>query len=416
MLMLLCIVLGAVAPVPQAEASRPGPLMLVGGVLSLKDPVVWRRIADLVGGEVVVIAAANSRPRLYGSYAVRGLARAGLAAHLLPIALSADEFGRHHREATRDPEIVARIQDSSAVFFVGGAPQHLAEVLFEEDGSPTPVAAAIVQLHADGGMVIGGIPERLGAHTGIDAWQILERGALPAEQLYRGLGLMAAGWYLDHHLFLRGRLAEALVAMRQHELNYGVGIAPNVAALIDNGRLEVIGDGIILLDLSRAITDATSGIFNLRSVRLSYLGDGDRIDLATARVIPHPDKLDGFEIRPGAADHAPMLADQPANYQVLNDDQVVQHILLSLEGESKQALGFALRNGVGVDDASGFQFRYHAAEDTMGWLAMISGEARYTALNVHLDILPLTRAEAARLVRERRLNQSLEAPSVKIKE
>lgn len=416
MLMSLCIVLGAVAFVPQAEANRPGPLMLVGGVLSLKEAVVWRRIAELVGGEVVVIAAANPRPRLYGSYAVRGLARAGLAAHLLPIALSADEFGRHHRDVTRDPEIVARVLDSSAVFFVGGAPQHLAEVLFKEDGSPTPVAAAIVQLHADGGLVIGGIPEHLGAHTGIDAWQILEQGALPAAQLYRGLGLMAADWYLDQQLFVVGRLVETLASMRQNALEFGLGIAPNAAVLIDNGRLEVIGDaGVISIDLSQAKTDADSRVFNLSDVRLSYLDDGDRIDLATARITPHPDKLNGFEIRPGAADHAPILADSATSYDALSDNRLVQHLLAALDGKSNQVMGFALRDDGGTR-VSGFQFRYYVSDDTLGWLAMTSGRARYTALNVHLDILPLTRGQASRLARQRQQNQGRQGPAIKITE
>lgn len=413
MWLLFYLVLGTVAILPQAQANRPGAVMLVGGVLSLKNPVVWQRIAELVGGEVVVIAAANHRPALYGNYAVRGLSRAGLSAHLLPIAPSANEFDRHHRDATRDPEIVARVLDSSAVFFVGGAPQRLAEVLFADDGSPTPLAAAITQLRAEGGLIIGGIPEHRGPYTGIDALQILERGSLPAEQLYRGLGLLAADWYVDQHLFVGDRLYESLVSMQQSQLDYGIGVAPDSAALIENGRLEVVGDaGVMLVNLSQAKTDADTGIFNLSGVRLSYLGDGDRIDLETARVTPHPDKLDGFEIRPGSADHAPMLVNRPASDEAQSRDQLVRHMLVSLDGKSKQALVYALRDDGGAD-LTGFRFRYHAADDTIGWLATTSVIARYTALNVHLDIQPLTQAQATRLSRQRRQSQDLQAPSVK---
>ncbi len=91
-------------------------------------------------------------------------------------------------------------------------------------------------------------------------------------------------------------------------------------------------------------------------------------------------------------------------------------MLQSLEGSSKQALGFALRDDGSADGAAGFQFRYHTADDTMGWLAATSGEKRYTAVNVRLDVLPLSREQAIRLVRQRRLQQDSNSLSVETKE
>ena len=85
---LLFVMLSVSGLVTNAGEGKTGTLILIGGVLSLKERVVWTRIAELAGGEAVVIPAANERPRLYGNYAVRGLTRSGLFARLLPVAVS----------------------------------------------------------------------------------------------------------------------------------------------------------------------------------------------------------------------------------------------------------------------------------------------------------------------------------------
>ncbi|MCB1809507.1 MAG: hypothetical protein KDJ99_31390, partial [Candidatus Competibacteraceae bacterium] len=198
------LVLSFSVPAISASPTPSGTLLLIGDVLSFNQRIVWQRIFELSGGDaadIVVIAAAHSRAKLYGGYAQRALSRYGPFVELLPLAVSPAEFNTHYRQAAHNPELVEQVQESNAVFFVGGAPQHLAEVMFSETGSPTPLAMAISQVYAAGGVIVGGIPGAAGAYTDIDAMRVLKQGQVPNNQLYQGLGLLAEGLYADQHFF-----------------------------------------------------------------------------------------------------------------------------------------------------------------------------------------------------------------------
>ena len=131
--------------------------------------------------------------------------------------------------------LVDKTLGAAGVFFVGGAPQRLAEVLLREDGSPTPMGSAVAELHGAGGVIIGGIPGSVGLFTGVDALEVLSSGRIPPRQLFRGLGLVSREWFIDQHAFSPGRLAEMLVAMRQLGIERGIGIGADTAAVIGGG-------------------------------------------------------------------------------------------------------------------------------------------------------------------------------------
>ena len=69
-----------------AEA-RSGTLVLVGDVLRFNQGEIWKRIARSAP-DLVVIAAANDRPRLYGGFALRALRRHGAFADSCPLPSS----------------------------------------------------------------------------------------------------------------------------------------------------------------------------------------------------------------------------------------------------------------------------------------------------------------------------------------
>ena len=241
-----------------AEA-QAGPIVLVGDVLRFNQHNVWSRIAELAP-DLVIIAAASDRPALYGEFARRALERHGVFAELLPLAVDTAEFGIDHRRAVEDRMLVDKTLEAAGVFFVGGAPQRLAEVLLREDGSPTPMGSAVAELHGAGGVIIGGIPGSIGLFTGVDALEVLWSGRIPPRQLFRGLGLVSRGWFIDQHAFSPGRLAEMLVAMRQLGIDRGIGIGADTAAVIGEGQMEVVGDeGILLIDLSETLAVPRSG-------------------------------------------------------------------------------------------------------------------------------------------------------------
>ena len=373
-------------PRPVVPETHPGVVILVGDVLPFNQRTVWNRIAEHAP-ELVIIAAASDRPKIYGGYARRALQRHGAFAELLPVAVDPAEFGIDHRHAVEDSALLDKVREAAGVFFVGGAPQRLAEVLFRAEGAPTPLASAIAELHATGGVVVGGIPGPAGLFTGVDALEALANGRVPPAQLFRGLGLVAKGWFVDQHAFSPGRLAEMLVAMRQLGIARGLAIGTDTSAVIEDGRVEVVGDeGILLIDLSRsrAVPGFAKG-FQLAGARLSYLEHGDRFDMSTLDVTPATSKLDGFEIESGAEAPQPSEHDRPAAGDLLAPGELLRLLREAIDGSGPEALGFAFPEGEG-GDRLGFRFRFHSLDDTQGWLSVHAGTNRYTIVNIGLEI------------------------------
>ena len=426
-------------PRPGVPEPKPGAgtVILVGGVLRFNQSDVWSRIVGHAP-ELVIIAAAGDRPKLYGGFAQRALERHGAFAELLPVAVDPAEFGVGHRRATGDPALVGKVREAAGVFFVGGAPQRLAEVLFRADGSPTPMAAAVAEMYAAGGAVVGGVPGVSGLFTGIDALEALATGRVAPARIHRGLGLMGEGWLVDQHAFTAGRFAEILVAMRQLGIARGLGVGANTAAVVEGGRLEVVGDeGVLLLDLSGSLngsgsrngagsrngSESRSGYesrngseswsgaesrsehgnqgleapdpmqgFRLSDARLSYLEHGDRLDMRTLEVRPAAAKRDGFGIDPDAEERQPFAQARPAAGGLFAKGRLLQLLHEAIDGPGREASGFVFPEGEG-GDVQGFRFRFHPRPETRGWLSALSGIERYTIVNLGLEIAPVRRKD-----------------------
>ena len=391
LLALMCLWSGW--PRPGVSASASGPVILVGDVLRFNQREVWNRITESAA-ELAIVAAASDRPKLYGGFAQRALERHGAFSELLPLAIDPAEFGIEHGRVVSDPALVDKVRDASGVFFVGGAPQRLSTVLFNADGSPTPLASAIAEMHAASGVIVGGIPGSAGLFTGVDAMEVLARGSVSSAQIHRGLGLMSKGWFVDQHVFSPGRLAEILVAMHQLDMAYGIGIGTDTSAVIEDSELEVVGDGgVLLIDLSgsRAGSGSAEG-FRLSGARLSYLEHGDRLDMSTLEITPTAGKLDGFEIEFGGESGQPTEQDPPLAVDFFAKGQLLRLMREALDGSRGEAFGFAFPEGTGDGDR-GFRFRFHSMAGTMGWLSVESGMERYTMVNVGLEIAPVQRKD-----------------------
>ena len=397
--------------------ARSGTLILVGGVLRFNQRNVWNRITERAA-DLVVIAAASDRPKLYGDFARRALQRHGAFAEVLPLAVDSAEFGIDQRRATSDPALVEKVREAGGVFFVGGAPQRLAKVLFRADGSPTPMGKAVVEEYATGGVIVGGIPGSVGLSTGLDALGVLARGRVSPAQLHRGLGLATNGWFVDQQAFTTGRLAEILVAMRQLDFTHGLGIGANTAAVVEEGQVEVVGDeGVLLIDLSGSRSAAGSaGEFSLAGARLSYLEHGDSFDMATLEIRPAAVKLDGFEIVPDEEGRQPSGPARSVAGDLFAEGRLLHMLREVLDGSGHEASGLVWNKTVprpsavpaggrprqrsplavsedAGSDGRGFRFRFHSVAETFGWLSVDSGMDRYTILNVGLDISAVRRKD-----------------------
>ena len=390
LLVLLCLV----GPRPGVSEVASGTVVLVGDVLRFNQRNVWSRITERAA-DLTIVPAASDRPKLYGEFARRALQRHGAFSELLPLAVDRAEFGIDHGHAVADPALVDKVRDASGVFFVGGAPQRLARVLFRGDGSPTPLGRAVAELHAAGGVIVGGIPGSTGLSTGVDAMEALASGRISSTQIHRGLELLSKEWFVDQHVFSPGRLAEILVAMHQLGMAHGIGIGTDTSAVIEGSELEVVGDGgVLLVDLSasRAGSGSPDG-FRLAGASLSYLEHGDRLDMSTLEVTPTAEKLDGFEIEFDGENSQPAEQDPPVAVDFLARGQLPRLMREAVDGSHGEAFGFAFPPGAGDGDR-GFRFRFHSMDGTIGWLSVESGMERYTIVNVGLEISPFRGGDA----------------------
>jgi cyanophycinase len=184
--------------------------------------------------------------------------------------------------------------------------------------------------------------------------------------------------------------------MQSRGLEIGIGVEENSAAILRGQEIEIVGEGgALFVDLRDATADAKRGAFNLSGVRLTFLGDGDRLDLRTRALTPAAAKLAGTRIDPHAAGFAPSLEDPPFLLDVLGEGAVLRAMSYVLDGPTAEIRGFAYdaRPEASAPRDLGFEFRFYRGPDTAGWYADIQDDDAYTIVNVRLDVVPVQVAQ-----------------------
>ena len=392
--------LADVIPAVAKTARNLGTIVLVGGILRFDKRIVWERIIELAGGTgatFVVLPAATSRPRLYGAYAVRALQYYGAVAELLPLAPEASEFGVAYQQAVQDPALLAKIKHADGVFFTGGAPQNIAQTLYDTDGNETPLLAAIRQVYLAGGVITGANAGEFALSTDVSVLPALQAG-LPDQAIQRGLGLLDKRWFVDQHAFSHGRFAASMLAMRSLDISYCIGVGINAAVVVSDTRhAEVIGTGgVLLIDLSQVPDEERRTPFRLTAAQFSYLTGGDRFDLGSLRITPHTYKLEGFEVDPNAIDYAPWYTGPSFHPDIFAPSALVDLIFSAIDGSARQGVGLAYAKN-GAAEAIGFKFRLYPRADSFGWYHNRTGADDYTVANIGMDVRAVPNASLYRL-------------------
>jgi cyanophycinase len=197
--------------------------------------------------------------------------------------------------------------------------------------------------------------------------------------------------FVDQHFLRRGRLGRMLALMVEAGVPLGVGVEEDSAAILHRGTLEVVGaGGALVVDLREAASDREAGVFNVRNARLSFLGDGDRLDLATRAVTPSAAKAAGQRVDPRAAGFRPYFESAPFLTDLLAEGAVLRAMTVALDGPG-EVRGLAFDPGPdAVPPADlGFEFRFSRAADSAGWFTTSQGGEAYTIENLRLDVTPV---------------------------
>lgn len=389
-------------PEPHREAAGParGALVIIGGAARHDNQAIWSEITQLAGGtgkRVAVFPCASSYPLRNGERAVKLLKKYGLDPFVVPLALSGID-GVDYREVVRNPEWIEQVRSAGGVFFIGGSQSRIRDALVDEQGENSPMLDAVWDVYRRGGVVAGtsagaAIMSRVMFRDPGAILGNMIHGVRMGKELDHGLGFLDANWFVDQHCLVRGRFARALVAMRERDVAYGLGIDEDTAVVVERGeRARVVGNrGAVVLDLSQSESDESQKQFNVRNARLTYLNHGDSIHLPTLAVTPNPTKQADRKIDPNSPDFRPVSGKKLFYMDVLANTTLVDVMSRVIEHHDGQAIGLAFDGAAAAEGSTaGFEFRFYRGQDSLGWETDAHGTTDATIQNIHLDIRPVT--------------------------
>lgn len=317
---LLALGLSLGSPFLYAKNQPQGQLMIVGGALASSNQAVYQQFIQSAGGkdkaQIVVIPAASSQPVKYFRQFQQDLALYGVQpeqVQLLPIAVKNDKSTAEDESLwlnnAMDKELAGRVQQATAVWFLGGDQNHLVDSL-KPAGKNSPVLDAIWLLYQQGGLVGGTsagaamMSESMIASG--SSWSALARAVAAPEvkvaetadeplQLRTGLGFFPEG-VIDQHFDRRARFGRLIVAVSKQQpgsaVGYGVDEDSALFYQAATRQFQALGSGgVTVVDLRQAKKIANPLGFQMENIRLSYLQGGDKYDVAQHQLLPHPAKV-----------------------------------------------------------------------------------------------------------------------------
>ena len=385
---------------PEA-APAPGAVVAIGGALRYDNAAVWSRLVELAGGRgarFVVFATASDNPTRSAERAVAALAAYGAEAESLPVAPRLE--GVALAQAVSDPQLIARVHAARGVFFTGGAQERIVDTL-QPGGRATPLLDAVREVLARGGVVAGtsagaAVMSHVMFRDAGDLLAVMKGTLRDGQEVDRGLGFAMPGLLIDQHVLRRGRLGRMLPLMQARGLAAGIGVEEDSAVILRGQDVEVVGSGgALFVDLAAATSDARLGAFNLAGARLTYLGDGDRLELRTRTVTPASIRANAQRIDPRAPGFALGLEEAPFLLDVLADGAVLRAMTHVLDGPAAELRGLAFdaRPDASLPRDLGFEFRFYRGPDTAGWYSSSLGTDSYTVVGVRLDVRPVRVAQ-----------------------
>jgi cyanophycinase len=392
-LVLLALASAQFASGEEANTTAPnappkGSLVIIGGNLRPGNAPVWERVLQLAGGKdarIAVFASASGYPEKSGKSLVDRLNSYGAKAFFVPVAVKL--VGSDYHAAADDPKLAELVRSAGGAFFAGGDQSRITSALRHEDGSNTRVLDALWDMYRRGGVIAGtsaGAAIMSSTMFGRPRTVLatLKLGVEDGKEITDGLGFIGDDVFVDQHLLVRGRFARMLPAMLAKGYKLGLGVDEDTAMVVlPNRDVEVIGyKGALVLDLADA--SAREGAFNVSNVRVSYLDNGDRFNIATREFTPSEQKADG-KLDPSR----PYYREPLFTADILGNTTVVDLMSKLIDSDQPEAIGITLGSPNGVQPDLGFEFRFTRASDSVGYES--ASLDSYSIYNVRLDIRPI---------------------------
>lgn len=367
---------------PRWKSLPTGTLALIGGRFEPDNHRLYTALRERCNGRIAVLSMASGYPEEVGSETVEEFRQQGFYAEHIPIY-----FETRH-ESPFDSALIDRLRAFGSVFFTGGDQSRIVGTLVQEE-IETPALLAIRELYQQGGLISGSSAgaaimsgPMIRGGTSLNA---ISRGLASDDDddydaffLGRGLGFFRWG-LVDQHFLQRGRIGRLFAAARELDEPLAFGVDENSALFVSGQQGEVVGEtGVLLLDLRKARFDRSD--YLVEDARVSYLDDGDRVNLRTGRVEPASDKQ---RVRVGR--HA-YRSPAPVRRHAFSSYGVHDLMLRLVEGDPEY---YASDSASAFDPLFGHQVTLTISRKprvSRALRARRAGEIRYTAVNFSLAI------------------------------
>lgn len=289
-----------------------GNLVIAGGAVGGCNPEIYLKFIELAGGtsraKIGIIGASSSKPVHYSQLFKEKLIKYGLDSsqvQIVPIAVKDDKTTTDTDESKwlengNSNEWAEKIKGYSGIWFVGGDQLRATKVLFNKDGSETPVLKAIWEIYKKGAVLggtsagaaimsevmIGGGSSLKALTIGLtDSFDGMNQQEFGPLYLSKGFGFFKYG-IIDQHFDRKARLGRLIVANYKNKDKFplGFGISENTAMVFYNETsiVESVGvGGVLIVDVSKAQMKEKDGLESYSDVILSYIEKGDRFIIKT---------------------------------------------------------------------------------------------------------------------------------------
>lgn len=382
----------------ESVSASPGIVVPIGGALRYNNDEVWSRLVELAGGKgarFAVLPTAAGNPQRSGRLTAEALTARGAQVDVLPV--SARWPDTDLAAVVEDPALAARVERAQGVMFTGGAQERIVDAL-APGGKETRLLRAIRGVLTRGGVVAGtsagaAVMSSVMFRDAQDSHAILKGRMTDGKEVDRGLGFVGNELFIDQHFLRRGRIGRMLPLMHAKGYRLGLGIEENSAAIIANGKIEVIGaKGALLVDLTDAQHDKKNAAFTISNARLSYLDRGDRYDLATRRGQPSANKAMDLRLRPDQPGAHFEYPQEVFYMDILADNVIANAMGRLMDSPLPKVSGLAFNARPAADDMRpdlGFEFTLSRDERTEGWFTGSFGGEDYTIFDMRLDVRPV---------------------------
>ena len=265
--------------------SSPGIVMPIGGAEDkIGRMTVLREVVRLAGGPSGVISVISSASSLGDE-----ITHAYLQLFSTLGVTDVSGVRPESRAQSAEPDLVAAIERSTAVFMTGGNQVKLATLLVG-----TPLGDAILAAHRRGALIAG-----TSAGASILSAHMVSFGSGGATPKFRigqvsqGLGLLD-NVIVDQHFTQRNRFGRLLALIASNPAQLGVGIDEDTAAIIrPDGLMEVKGRGVVtIVDGSNVVTTSYTATgtqpLMMSGVTLHTLPRGAVFDIDARRLVSAP--------------------------------------------------------------------------------------------------------------------------------